>query len=196
MRKVLNSRIFKIIYTVFIILFSMVMVLYLIYICLEGKDLFGYRLYTMPDNSMKGSYNKNDVLLVDDNNDIILETGNDIVYYGSAGGLEGRLIIHRILRVDNTKKNNITFVTQGITSSLPDPPISRKDILGKVLGKISLLTELNHIIKSQLGFLLVVFLPLVLILTIEIMRTVVSLSLEKNNPILEDRGKDEKKNKK
>ena len=30
--------------------------------------------------------------------------------------------------LDNTKKNNITFVTQGITSSLPDPPISRKDI--------------------------------------------------------------------
>ena len=59
MRKVLNSRIFKIIYTVFVILFSLIMALYLLFICLEGRNLFGYRIYTMPDNSMKGSYKKN-----------------------------------------------------------------------------------------------------------------------------------------
>lgn len=196
MRKVLNSRIFKIIYTVFVILFSLIMALYLLFVCLEGRDLFGYRIYTMPDNSMKGSYKKNDVLLTINSSDLILETGNDVVYYGKTGGLEGKLIIHRILSVDNSKKDNITFVTRGITSSLPDPAISRKDIKGKVLAEISLLSGLNHIIKSQLGFLLVVFLPLVLILIIEIIRTVIALRLEEAKHVLENRGKHEKKNKK
>ena len=74
-----------------------------------------------------------------------------------------------------------------------------KEIIGKVLGKVNILTDLNHIVKSQIGFFLVIFLPLVLILIIEIIKTIITLKLERisftDTEILEedDRGKHEQK---
>lgn len=198
MREVLNSRIFKIIYTVFVILFSLIMALYLLMTALEGKDLFGYSIYKMPDNSMKGSYNKNDILLTKKIDNNILETGNDIVYYGTSFGLEGRLIIHRLVSVDNSNKKDIKFVTQSLSSSLPDPAIHKSDILGIVIGRVSFLTELNQIINNQIGFLLIIFFPVVIILIIEIIKTSIALKLEKNKYSIlkdKDRGKHEKKDK-
>ena len=101
MRKVLNSRIFKIVYTVFVIIFTIFIASYLLFICLERKTIFDYAFYIVPDNSMQGSYSKNDVVVAKKIDKLILEVGNDIVYYGNAGGLEGRLIIHRITSIDN-----------------------------------------------------------------------------------------------
>ena len=223
MRKVLNSRIFKIIYTVFVIIFTIFIASYLLFICLERKTIFDYAFYIVPDNSMQRSYSKNDVVVAKKIDKLILEVGNDIVYYGNAGGLEGRLIIHRITSIDNSNKKDVLFTTQSINSSLPDPAIQKKAILGKVLGKVDILTSFNHLVKNQMGFFLVIFLPLVLILTVEIMKTMIALKLEnvaldkikesetkeeteepknsKHEEELEildvdDRGKDEKKNKK
>ena len=179
MRKVLNSRIFKIIYTIFVIIFVMFIGLYLLFACLEGKKIFDYILYTVPDNSMRGSYEKQDVLILKEPSKLILEVGNDVAYYGTSGGLEGRLIIHRIVKIDNTDKKDIMFVTQGIKYKVPDPPIHKKEIIGKVMGKASIINEINHLIKSQLGSFLLVFLPLTLILSIEIVKTVIAMKLEK-----------------
>ena len=122
---------------------------------------------------------------------------NDIVYYGTTGGLEGKLIIHRIVKIDNTDKKNILFTTQGIKSSITDPAVTADVILGKVIGKVPVLTELNHLIRNQIGFSLIVFLPLLAILIIEITRTCLSMKLEKIKLDIEDknRGQNEEENK-
>ena len=199
MREVLNSRLFKIIYTIFVIIFTIFIASYLLFICLERKNIADYAFYIVPDNSMKGSYNKNDVVVIKKIDKLILEVGNDIVYYGTTGGLEDKLIIHRIISIDNTNKNDVLFTTQSINSALPDPVVHKKEIIGKVLGKVNILTDLNHIVKSQIGFFLVIFLPLVLILIIEIIKTIITLKLERisftDTEILEedDRGKHEQK---
>ena len=199
MREVLNSRLFKIIYTIFVIIFTIFIASYLLFICLERKNISDYAFYIVPDNSMKGSYNKNDVVVIKKIDKLILEVGNVIVYYGTTGGLEDKLIIHRIISIDNTNKNDVLFTTQSINSALPDPVVHKKEIIGKVLGKVNILTDLNHIVKSQIGFFLVIFLPLVLILIIEIIKTIITLKLERisftDTEILEedDRGKHEQK---
>ncbi|MBR2679093.1 MAG: hypothetical protein IKE63_06715 [Bacilli bacterium] len=197
MRNTLNSRIFKIIYTMFGIMFGIILILYLIFSILVGKNLFGYTLYIVPDNSMHGVYEKKDVVITEKIDKILLKTGNDIVYYGTTGGLEGKLIIHRIVKIDNTDKKNILFTTQGIKSSITDPAITADVILGKVIGKVPVLTELNHLIRNQIGFSLIVFLPLLAILIIEITRTCLSMKLEKINLDIEDknRGQNEEENK-
>ena len=104
MREVLNSRLFKIIYTIFVIIFTIFIASYLLFICLERKNIAYYAFYIVPDNSMKGSYNKNDVVVIKKIDKLVLEVGDDIVYYGTTGGLEGKLIIHRIISIDNTNK--------------------------------------------------------------------------------------------
>ena len=181
MRKVLNSRIFKIIYTIFVIIFTAFISLYLLFVCLEGKNLFGYTLLIVPDNSMQGSYKKQDVVVLKKIDNLILEVGNDIAYYGTSGGLEGRLIIHRIVKVDSTNKKDVLFVTQGIKDTVADPAIHKKDIIGKVLGKAPIINSVNRAVKTQLGSFLLIFLPLVLILSIEITKTVIALKLEKKS---------------
>lgn len=204
MRKVLNSRLFKILYTIFVIIYTLIIGCYILFVCFEKKSIFDYSFYVVPDNSMKSSYQKNDVVAIKKIDKLILEVGNDIAYYGKSGGLEGKLIIHRIINIDNSNKKEPLFTTQSITSSLPDPVIHKKDIIGKVMGKVDILTILNHLVKNQLGFFLIVFLPLTLILIIEILKTTVALKLEKksfNEPeLLEVNDKEQndkkKKNKK
>ena len=198
MRKVLNSRIFKIIYTVFVIIFVIFIGSFLAFNIIKGKSIFGYRLYTMPDNTMVNVYKKNDVLLVKNTDNSILELGDDIAYYGISDGLENRLIIHRIVRIDNSNAKDILFVTQGIKIALPDPVIHRKNIIGIVEGKVPILSELNQFLKTQIGFFILIVLPLILILVIEIFKTSILMDLEKNKPDLrkaQDRGKHEKENK-
>ena len=152
----------------------------------------------MPDNSMKGAYNKDDVIVVKKIDNIIIELGNDIAYYGVSDGLENKLIIHRIVRIDNSNKKEILFITQSIDSALPDPAIHKENIIGMVTGKVPILTEFNHLIKNQIGFFLLIVLPLIIILTIEIMRTSILLKIENTTQDfnkLMDRGKNEKKDK-
>ena len=51
--------------------------------------------------------------------------------------------------------------------------------MGKVVGTIPIITQLNHIVKSQLGFFLLVFVPLVLIIVLEILQTITDAKIDK-----------------
>ena len=172
MRKTLNNRFFEIIFRIFEILFILLIVLYLIFLILikisTNNSLFGYRIFNMNDHSMKNVYYKNDVLVVKEKNKIKL--GDDVVYYGNSNGLQGRLIIHRVIKDEN---NNIT--TLGVNSPLNDPEIKKNKIIGKVEYKIPIVSEINHLLKTQLGFFLLVFFPISLIIIIEILKTITEI---------------------
>ena len=172
MRKTLNNRVFEIVFKTFEILFIILVILYLSIVIItkvtSNHSILGYRLINMNDHSMRKVYYKNDLLVVENSNDINI--GDDVFYYGKSNGLEGRLIIHRVVKLD---KDNVTTV--GVDASLNDPEISKEEIQGKVKFKIPILSEINGIIKTQLGFFLLIFFPLVLILIIEILKTITEI---------------------
>ena len=139
----------------------------------------GYHLYTVATGSMTGVYNVDDVIVVKNCDTSKLKVGDDVAYVGNRGGLEDKLVTHRIIKIEDGEKGRI-FTTKGVSNQVEDPSITSSQIVGKVTGILPVVTQLNHIIKSQLGFFCLIFCPLVLVIVLEILQTITDIKLDKN----------------
>ena len=181
---ILNNKIFKIIYNTIKVCFIFIVVSYLLFIIIQrfsgNRSILGYRLFNVATGSMKGVYNVNDVIIVKDCDKKSLKVGDDIAYQGVRGGLEGKLVTHRIIKKEKKSNGGYMYTTKGVASEVEDPSIDESQILGKVVGVLPIITPLNHAIKTQAGFFLLVFIPLVLVIVLEVLQTITDIRIEKN----------------
>lgn len=183
MGSIFNNKIFKIVYGTLKTIFFTILILYVVFICVQrlsgNNSVFGFRLFTVATGSMKGVYNVNDVIAVKDFDNKKLKVGDDIAFVGNRGGLENKLVIHRIIKIEEESNGRI-FTTKGVKNSVEDPSITESQILGKVVGVVPVVTQINHVVKSQLGFFCLIFCPLVLVIVLEILQTITDIKLENN----------------
>ena len=191
MGSIFNNKIFKIVYGTLKKIFFTILILYVVFICVQrlsvNNTVFGFRLFTVATGSMKGVYNVNDVIAVKDFDNKKLKVGDDIAFIGNRGGLENKLVTHRIIKIEEESNGRI-FTTKGVKNSVEDPSITESQILGKVVGVVPVVTQINHVVKSQLGFFCLIFCPLVLVIVLEILQTITDIKLE-NNELQEINGK-------
>ena len=191
MKKLFDNIVFRIITGLIRTLFITVILIYLAFILVQrftgNGSVFGYRFFTVATGSMAGVYDINDVIAVKDCDPNTLKVGDDIAYRGEKGGLEGLLITHRIINIEESEKGKI-YTTRGVNAPAEDPKITSNQILGIVVGEVPFISQLNHIIKSQLGFFLVVFCPLVLIIVLEVLQTITDIEIEKKELQLIEHG--------
>ncbi len=182
--KVFDNKIFKIIYMTIKICFILMIVLYLSFIILQrlsgNKSIFGYRLFTVATGSMAGVYDINDVIIVKDCDTKSLTIGDDIAYQGIRGDLQGKLVTHRIIKKEEKSDGKYIYTTKGVASQVEDPSIDEAQILGKVVGILPIISTINHVVKSQAGFFLLIFIPLVLVIVLEVLQTITDIKIEKN----------------
>lgn len=182
LRKILDSKYFQIPYRIIKAIIIIVMVTYVTFVVVQrvsgNKSIFGYRIFTVATGSMIPDYEINDVLAIKEVNSDELEVGDDITYLGKKLDVNGKIVTHRIIniKIEDGKKE---FITKGVNSSAEDPAITNDQIYGKVIGKIPVITTINHIIKNQYGFFFLIFLPLVTVIFLEIADTVTEIKLEK-----------------
>ena len=169
-----NNIFFKIFISIFNFLFRilkflafLILIVYVIFVLLQkisnGRSVFGYRVFSILTGSMQGVYDVNDLILVKDYDYKKLVKGDDISYYGVVGDYRGKIISHRIKAI--IEQDGITyFITQGINNEYEDPLIIGDQILGKIICRIPILSEINHLLKNVFGFFIVIFLPLVILL--------------------------------
>lgn len=183
MGSIFNNKIFKIVYGTLKTIFFIILILYVVFICVQrlsgNNSVFGFRLFTVATGSMKGVYNVNDVIAVKDFDNKKLKVGDDIAFVGNRGGLENKLVTHRIIKIEEESNGRI-FTTKGVKNSVEDPSITESQILGKVVGVVPVVTQINHVVKSQLGFFCLIFWPLVLVIVLEILQTITDIKLENN----------------
>lgn len=183
MGSIFSNKIFKIVYGTLKTIFFTILILYVVFICVQrlsgNNSVFGFRLFTVATGSMKGVYNVNDVIAVKDFDNKKLKVGDDIAFVGNRGGLENKLVTHRIIKIEEESNVRI-FTTKGVKNSVEDPSITESQILGKVVGVVPVVTQINHVVKSQLGFFCLIFCPLVLVIVLEILQTITDIKLENN----------------
>ena len=183
MGSIFNNKIFKIVYGTLKTIFFIILILYVVFICVQrlsgNNSVFGFRLFTVATGSMKGVYNVNDVIAVKDFDNKKLKVGDDIAFVGNRGGLENKLVTHRIIKIEEESNGRI-FTTKCVKNSVEDPSITESQILGKVVGVVPVVTQINHVVKSQLGFFCLIFWPLVLVIVLEILQTITDIKLENN----------------
>ena len=182
MKRIFNNKVFKFILKMIEVLIFAIIIVYLAFMLIQrfsgDKSVFGYRVYTVATGSMEGVYNINDVIAVKDCDPNKLEVGDDIAYRGTRGGLEGLLVTHRIIKIEEAENGGKLFFTQGVKSNIADPSITASQIVGKVEGVIPVITTLNHIVRSQVGFFICVFCPLVLVIVLEVLQTITDIKIE------------------
>lgn len=184
MKKIFENKVFKIVTGCIKAFLVIVLISYIGLIMIQrfsgNKSIMGYRFFTIATASMKGVYDINDVIIVEDYDTSLLNVGDDVTYIGNRAGLEGKIITHRIIKVEDESNGGKIFTTKGVSSPNEDPPIRDSQILGKVYGKLPFITQINHIVRSNVGFFSLVFVPLVLIIILEILQSVTDYQLEKH----------------
>ena len=179
-----NNLIIKIIYNIFKFLIFTLLVLYIAFVIYQrvsdNAPLFGYRVFTVASGSMTPAYNINDVIFVKEVDVDTLKVGDDIAYNGERAGFEGLIITHRIIDIEKTSDGGRRIFTKGIANENEDPSINEDQIIGKVLGKVFIINQLNHAVKSTWGFFFLIFLPLFLVIVLEIIETIIEDKIDNN----------------
>ena len=191
LRKILDSKYFQIPYKIIKAIIFIVLLLYVVFTIIQrvsgNQSIFGYRLFAVATGSMVPDYNINDVLAIKEVNHNEIKVGDDITYLGKKQDISGKIVTHRIIDIEekNVKK---TYLTKGINNDVEDPTIGDDQIYGKVVGKVPVVTQINHIVKNQYGFFFLIFLPLVIVIFLEIADTVTEMKQDK---IEKDKKEDE-----
>ena len=184
------KKLLKIIFNIIKYTYIAILIIYLVFICFHrlsiDGSILGYRVFTIDNGEMYPKYKVNDIIVVKDYNTSKLKVGDNISYIGNCCGQGGMIIHHQIIKID---KESNKIVTKGINASLEDPEINYKQVIGKVVGVLPVINFLHHILKNQIGFFIVVFLPLaitIIVLIIETIKDIKKEKLEKVENIKED----------
>lgn len=182
LRKILDSKYFQIPYKIIKMIIFLILILYVGFIIIQrvsgNQSIFGYRLFAVATGSMVPDYNINDVLAIKEVNHDELKIGDNITYLGKKQDVTGKIVTHRIINIE-IKDGKKTYITKGINNTVEDPAIEDGQIYGKAVGKVPIVTEINHIIKNQYGFFFLIFLPLVIVAFLEIADTVTEIKYDK-----------------
>lgn len=191
LRKILDSKYFQIPYKIIKAIIFIVLLLYVVFTIIQrvsgNQSIFGYRLFAVATGSMVPDYNINDVLAIKEVNHNEIKVGDDITYLGKKQDVSGKIVTHRIIDIEE-KNGKKTYLTKGINNDVEDPTIGDNQIYGKVVGKVPVVTQINHIVKNQYGFFFLIFLPLVIVIFLEIADTVTEM---KQDRIEKDKKEDE-----
>lgn len=141
-----------------------------------GKEptLFGYRSYVVITDSMTGTYDKGDVILVKVLDAEELEKDpsaikeEDVITFVAPegfGAVEGYTVTHRIIEGPYKGEDGRWYVrTKGDAVQTADSvPVPLDNVTGLVKGKSEALAKLQTVLKSKTGFMFVIIIPLVLI---------------------------------
>ena len=192
LRKILDSKYFQIPFKIVKFIIFLILIVYLAFIVVQrisgNQSIFGYRIFAVATGSMVPDYNVNDVLAIKEVDHDELQVGDDITYLGNRQDVNGKIVTHRIIDI-KTIDGKKSYITKGINNITEDPSIEDDQIYGKVMGKIPIVTEINHIIKNQYGFFFLIFIPLVTVIFLEIADTVTEIKHEKKD--VEENGEPE-----
>lgn len=141
-----------------------------------GKEptLFGYRSFVVLTESMTGTYDKGDVIIVKvldgeelERDQSALKEGDVVTFIAPQGfgAVEGYTVTHRVVEAPFEGEDGKYYIrTKGDAAEMPDAvPIPVGNVTGIVLGKSELLAGLQNVLKSKTGFLLIIVVPLVAI---------------------------------
>ena len=173
-------KVFTTIKTVFDVVIIAVIAVYISAILIQrvsgNKSVLGYRMFNVASESMVPVYKINDIIAVKDCDPNTLKVGDDIAYIGREKSLDGRIITHRIINIDNSKGE---ITTKGVNNDLVDPSITTKQVIGKVVGVVPFISFINKLVMTQAGFYFLIFVPVVLIACMEIAETIIEGKIEK-----------------
>lgn len=116
----------------------------------SNKTILGYRIFRVITGSMEPEYDVGVVVLCKEVPINDIKVGDDIVYIGTYGDYNGKIIMHDVVGIDKDENNNnINFHAKGLhNASIEDPQIKPNQIFGVVKFQSAILTKLYELATS------------------------------------------------
>lgn len=153
--------------------------------------IFGYAAYYVLTGSMEPVIHVGDVI-IDEQVDSIddLKVGDIVTYRGKEGEFAGKTVTHKIMRIEGDK-----IVTKGVStmSIKEDPAITFDDVIGRYVKTSSFLTTVYMAFTSKYGFLFIVFIPLLILLIVQIVNFRRACRMDKDGKLPEEKSEEEVK---
>ncbi len=157
-RKILKI-VLKISYQILIILcLILIAIIVLQKITNSNNSIAGYRIFRVITGSMLPQYDIGEVVICKEVDPKNIKVGEDIVYKGTYGEYNGKIIMHEVIKIDKDKNNNLNFHAKGLnTNSEEDPQIKPNQIYGVVKFKAGILTVLYNLATNVYTAFIIVF---------------------------------------
>ena len=183
--------------TALVIVLIAVAVLFVVHVRRADKSfLFGRAVYRVASESMEPYIMTGDVILVEEVTDpSSLKVGDVITFRAKEGAFKnlaaGTPVTHRIVKIEGD-----VITTQGDNRNVApvaDQPISFADIIGKYDRTSVPLTKISALLFSRYGFIIVVFIPLMVLLAVQIVNFVRACRMDKEGKSPEEKSVEEVK---
>jgi len=140
----------KLLYQMIIVLCAiMIVIIFMQKITDSNKTILGYRIFRVITGSMEPEYDIGQVVIAKQIPPEDIEVGDDIVYLGTYGDYNGKIIMHEVVGIDKDENNNLNFHAKGLHNlSIEDPQIKPHQIYGVVKFKSGILTKLYDLATS------------------------------------------------
>ncbi len=196
--KIRNNKVLKLIGNILYTLLVVLVVLILITVILQrtsnnNLSLGGFRIFNIATGSMLPKYEVGDVLISKTVLPSEIKKEDDITYLGKEGTFAGKVVTHQVVDIEE-ENGNYKFHTKGLANTEEDPVVNQDQVIGKVVYKVQTLSYISKIIKNLYSFYFVIFIPIGLILFIEIRRTykdIISNKKERQEEKKENNGNQE-----
>ena len=151
--------------------------------------IFGYATFYVLTPSMEPVIHVGDVIIDENVNSIEdLQVGDIITYHGREGDFAGKTVTHKIQRIEGDK-----IVTRGVSTMnvKDDPAITFDDVIGRYVKTSAFLTTVYSIFTSKYGFLFIVFIPLIILLIVQIVNFRRACRMDKDGKMPEEKTAEE-----
>lgn len=140
-----------------------------------------FNAYVVLTGSMLPEIQVKDVVVTKKVDADTLKTGDIITFASSDSRFTGTIITHRILKKNQDSDGNITFQTKGDNNNVADSALVQpNNIYGKVILKIPKLGYLQDFLATQGGWIIVILLPCVTVISYDVVKLVKGLKRKKN----------------
>ena len=141
----------KILYQILIILCVLLTIIIILQkMSNSNRTILGYRLFRVITGSMEPEYDVGTVVICKETPMNEIKIGDDIVYIGTYGDYNGKIIMHEVVGIDKDENNNnVNFHAKGLhQASVEDPQIKPNQIFGVVKHQSAILTLLYNLATS------------------------------------------------
>ena len=128
-------------------------------------SICGIKIFTVITGSMIPVYNIGDIIIVKEVSVEELQRKDDIVYNGEKGNVRNKTITHRIEEINKMDDGNYRIVTKGVANTARDPEINQTQVIGKVIGKVTIVNWILRVITNIYSWILI---PVVILIKVNI----------------------------
>ncbi len=184
-KKIKNNKILNLIGNILYTLLVLLVVLILITVVLQrasnnNLSLGGYRIFNIVTGSMQPKYEVGDVLVSKTISPSEIKKEDDITYLGKEGDFAGKIVTHQVIDIEN-ENGNYKFHTKGLANTEEDPIVGQDQVVGKIIYKVKTLSVISKIIQNLYSLYFVIFIPVALLIFIEIRRIIIDLIADKKS---------------